>query len=56
MNVWDIVLGLIVLAALIGALKYMGHTQGCGGKCSECLHPCHARSGNREYIERGQET
>ena len=44
MNVLDILLGLIVVAAIVLALKYMGHTRGCGGVCSECLHPCHARS------------
>lgn len=45
MNVWDIVLGLAVLAVIVGALKYMGHTSGCGGNCSECRHPCRSRSG-----------
>ncbi|MBQ9528001.1 MAG: hypothetical protein IJR68_10360 [Fretibacterium sp.] len=48
MNVWDIILGLAVLAALVGALKYMGHVQGCGGNCSECCHPCRSRSGQKK--------
>ena len=45
MNVWDIVLGLAVWAGIAGALKYMGKTQGCGGRCAECPHPCRSRSG-----------
>lgn len=45
MNVWDIILGLIVLTAIVGVMKYMGHTRGCGGNCSECPHPCRSRSG-----------
>ena len=41
MRAQDIVLGLIILAAIFRTLKYMGKTRGCGGNCyiQDALYP-----------------
>ena len=41
MGVWDILIALVIVTAIVGVLKYMGHTWGCGGKCDrqEALVP-----------------